>query len=53
VDELIAMTAEEYDIDLKAKLGDFIVKPKAKETAEQPTEKDNDELLERLARLKS
>jgi len=48
------MTAEEHNIDLKAKLGDLIVKPKAQEAAEpKAAEEEEDDLTARLAKLKN
>jgi hypothetical protein len=54
VDELITMTAEEHNIDLKAKFGDLDlqVKPKAKEEPVKQ-EEEEDELTARLAKLKN
>lgn len=52
VDELIAMTADEYNINLKEKFPDAEIKAKEKEKVEEPVEQDDD-LYERLAKLKS
>lgn len=51
VDELISMTADEYNINLREKFPDADIKIKEKEKIEEADQEDD--LYERLAKLKA
>lgn len=53
VDELIAITAEEHNINIKEKFPDLVIKTKGEEVKEEAKENDYDDLYERLEKLKS
>jgi charged multivesicular body protein 1 len=55
VDELITMTADEHNIDLRAKFSDLQFTPKQKQVEAAPAaaEDEKDELMDRLAKLKN
>ena len=51
VDELIAITAEEHNINIKEKLPDLIIK--SKENVVEEEKENNDDIYDRLEKLKS